>query len=82
MQNGADASSCRRNDQLSGAAQARSPPSDFDALVAVLDKGVLAPRGRLLRALTFTFVGGKIVQIDVIADPARLRQLDLAVLSD
>jgi hypothetical protein len=41
MQNGADASSCRRNDQLSGAAQARSPPSDFDALVAVLDEGVV-----------------------------------------
>ncbi len=43
---------------------------------------VMAPRGRLFRALSFTITRGKIVQIDVIADPARLRQLDLAVLND
>jgi RNA polymerase sigma factor (sigma-70 family) len=43
---------------------------------------VLAPGGRLLRALSFTFAGGKIVQVDVVADPVRLRQLDLAVLTD
>jgi RNA polymerase sigma factor (sigma-70 family) len=43
---------------------------------------VVAPRGRLFRVLHFTFTRGKIVQIDVIADPARLRQLDLAVLND
>ena len=43
---------------------------------------VLAPRGRLFRALTFTITRGKIVEIDVIADPARLRQLDLAVLGE
>jgi len=30
----------------------------------------------------FTVSGGKIVAIDVLADPARLRQLDLAVLDD
>ncbi len=42
----------------------------------------MAPRGRLFRALSFTFTRGKIVQIDVIADPERLRQLDLAVLND
>jgi RNA polymerase sigma-70 factor, ECF subfamily len=41
---------------------------------------ILAPRGRLFRALRFTITGGKIVQVDVIADPERLRQLDLAVL--
>jgi RNA polymerase sigma-70 factor (ECF subfamily) len=28
----------------------------------------------------FTISGGKIVEIDILADPARLRQLDLAVL--
>jgi hypothetical protein len=28
----------------------------------------------------FTVVGGKIVEIDILADPARLRRLDLAVL--
>lgn len=43
---------------------------------------VVAPRGRLFRALKFTITGGKIVQIDVVADPARLGQLDLALLDD
>ncbi len=43
---------------------------------------VLAPRGRLFRVLSFTITDGKIAQIDVVADPARLRQLDLAVLND
>jgi RNA polymerase sigma-70 factor, ECF subfamily len=41
---------------------------------------VVAPHGRLLLALTFTVENGKITSYDVIADPARLRQLDLAVL--
>ena len=40
----------------------------------------MALRGRLFRALSFKH-GGKIVQIAVIADPVRLRQLDLAVLN-
>src|SRR5215207_4589420 len=43
---------------------------------------VVAPRGRLLMVLGFTIRDGKIVEIDAIADPARLRQLDLAVLDD
>jgi RNA polymerase sigma-70 factor (ECF subfamily) len=43
---------------------------------------VVARRGRLFRALGFTFRGGKIVEIDILADPARLRRLDLAVLDD
>jgi RNA polymerase sigma factor (sigma-70 family) len=43
---------------------------------------VMAPRGRLFRALSFTITRGKIVEIGVIADPERLRQLDLAVLND
>ena len=43
---------------------------------------VVAPRGRLLIVLGFTISGGKIVEIDAIADPARLRQLDLAVLDE
>jgi RNA polymerase sigma factor (sigma-70 family) len=41
---------------------------------------IVAPRGRLLIVLSFTIRGGKIVEIDAIADPTRLRQLDLAVL--
>jgi hypothetical protein len=43
---------------------------------------VVAPRGQLLMVLGFTISGGKIVEIDAIADPARLRQLDLTVLDD
>lgn len=43
---------------------------------------VLAPRGRLLRALSFTVEQGKIVQVEVVADPERLKQLDLAVLDE
>ena len=43
---------------------------------------VVAPRGRLSRVVTFKIRHGKIVEIDVLADPARLRQLDLAVLND
>ena len=41
---------------------------------------VVAPRGRLLMVLVFTISRGKIVEIDAVADPERLRQLDLAVL--
>jgi RNA polymerase sigma-70 factor (ECF subfamily) len=43
---------------------------------------VVAPRGRLLLAIGLTIKDDKIAEIDVIADPPRLRQLDLAVLSD
>ncbi|MFG2400409.1 sigma-70 family RNA polymerase sigma factor [Streptomyces lydicus] len=41
---------------------------------------VVAPHGRLLFALTVTTVDGRVTAYDVIADPARLRGLDLAVL--
>ncbi len=41
---------------------------------------VVAPRGRLMIALAFSFGHGKITEIDVIADPERLRRVDLAVL--
>lgn len=43
---------------------------------------IVAPGGRLFRVLRFTTADGKIVHVDVIADPLRLRQLDLAVLND
>jgi RNA polymerase sigma-70 factor, ECF subfamily len=43
---------------------------------------VMAPRGRLRVVLAFTMTDDKISQIDVIADPARLETLDLAVLDD
>lgn len=41
---------------------------------------VVAPRGELLLALTLTVADSRITGYDVIADPARLRDLDLAVL--
>jgi RNA polymerase sigma-70 factor (ECF subfamily) len=43
---------------------------------------VFAPRGRLSRVLTFKIVGEKIVEAEVIANPERLRQLDLSVPSE
>jgi RNA polymerase sigma-70 factor, ECF subfamily len=43
---------------------------------------VVAPEGRPFSVLGFTVTGGKIVEIDVVADPERLRRLDLTVLDD
>lgn len=43
---------------------------------------VAAPRGQLLIALTFTIEKDRIAAYEVIADPARLRRLDLAVLTE
>jgi RNA polymerase sigma-70 factor (ECF subfamily) len=42
---------------------------------------IFAPRGRLLRALTFSVDDTRVARIDVIGDRARLRRLDIAVLS-
>ena len=42
---------------------------------------VWAPRGKVRRVLRFTIMGGRITQADVIADPARLRDLDLTALN-
>jgi len=45
--------------------------------------GVVAgPRGRPFAVMGFTVRRHKIVEIDILADPARLRQLDLTVLDD
>jgi RNA polymerase sigma-70 factor (ECF subfamily) len=45
--------------------------------------GVVAfRRGRPFSVMGFTVRGGKIVEIDILADPERLRQLDLALLDD
>ena len=41
---------------------------------------VMAPRGRLFRALTFTIANGKITEIEVIGDPARLGELDVSIV--
>ena len=41
---------------------------------------VVAPRGRLMMVMAFKFTGKGIGEIDIIADPAHLRKIDLAVL--
>ena len=41
-----------------------------------------APGGQPHVVFGFTITGGKIVAIDQVADPERLRQLDVAVLDD
>jgi len=45
--------------------------------------GLVSTRdGKAFSVMGFTIIGGKIVQIDVLADPERLNKLDLAVLDD
>jgi RNA polymerase sigma factor (sigma-70 family) len=63
--------------QFSGRAQGGRP-----ALVNGSIGIVVAQHGRLFLVLNLTITHGKIAEINVIADPARLRQLDLAVLGD
>jgi RNA polymerase sigma factor (sigma-70 family) len=62
---------------LSGA---RRSPDVALALINGSPGIVLAPAGRLVLALAFTIPGDTITRIEVIADPDRLSQLDLAVL--
>ena len=41
---------------------------------------ILAPGGKLSRVLAFTFTNAKIARLEVIGDPAHLRELSIAVL--
>jgi RNA polymerase sigma-70 factor, ECF subfamily len=64
---------------LAGARRAGSPPvalALIDGKVGV----VLAPRGRLKMAMQFEIRDARIVAIDVVADPDRLRRLDVGLL--
>jgi RNA polymerase sigma-70 factor, ECF subfamily len=61
---------------------ARLSPFVRPALVNGAAGVVVAPRGKPYSVMGFTVVGGRIVEIDTIADPERLRELDLAVLDD
>lgn len=63
--------------QFAGRAQETQP-----ALVNGSVGIVVAPRGRLMLVLDLTITHGKITAINVIADPAHLHQLDLAVLNE
>jgi len=40
------------------------------------------PDGRLFSVMGFTIAGGKVVEIDILADPKRLSRLDLSALED
>src|SRR5207244_11723219 len=63
--------------QFVGRAQAARP-----ALVNGAAGAIAAAGGRLVVVLGFTARRGKIVEIDALADPARLRQIDLSALDD
>jgi RNA polymerase sigma factor (sigma-70 family) len=51
-------------------------PALVDGAIGV----VVAPRGRLVRALRFTIADGKITEIEVIGNPARLGELDMSIV--
>ena len=64
---------------LSGSRRAQfAQPALVNGAVGV----VVAPLGRLLLVVAFKVRGEKILEIEVIADPMRLHQLNLAVLDD
>ena len=52
------------------------------ALVDGAIGAVVAPRGRLLLVLGIKIANGRIVEIDTVADPERLGQLELSVLDE
>lgn len=51
-------------------------PALIDGAVGLL----LAPKGKLARALRFAFAEGRIARVDVIVDPAHLAALDLSTI--
>jgi RNA polymerase sigma factor (sigma-70 family) len=63
-------------------AGARRAPSTPVALALINGKVgvVVAPRGRLTMAMQFEIRDGRITTIDVVADPDRLRRLDVGLL--
>jgi RNA polymerase sigma factor (sigma-70 family) len=55
----------------------------FGVQTALIDGSIgliFAPRGKLVRALMFTFENAKVTRVEAIGDPARLRDLDIAAL--
>jgi RNA polymerase sigma factor (sigma-70 family) len=59
---------------------ARLSPFVRPALINGVAGVVVVPEGRPFSVMAFTVAGGKIVAIDALADPERLRDLDLTVL--
>lgn len=67
--------------------QARFPVGQFGRVtqMALVDGSVgiiLAPGGRLERVLRFTIAEGKILAVDIIANPERLKQLEIATVGE
>jgi RNA polymerase sigma factor (sigma-70 family) len=62
-------------------AAARGARAAHPALIDGAVGLVIAPGGRLFRALRFTLAHGKIARVEVIGDPERLRHLNLAILA-
>src|SRR5262245_8396913 len=58
----------------------RGAPAARLALIDGIPGLIVAPRGRLTRVLTFSFAQNAIAQINVLADPARLGELEIALL--
>jgi RNA polymerase sigma factor (sigma-70 family) len=61
---------------------ARLFPFVRPALINATPGVVVAPRGRPFSIMAFTVRHGRIVEIDVLADPERLRHLDLAAVEN
>ncbi|HWR13372.1 MAG TPA: sigma-70 family RNA polymerase sigma factor [Terriglobales bacterium] len=61
-------------------ALSRGLPAVHAALIDGSVGLILATGGKLSRALTFNFRNDKVTRIEVIAEPGRLRELDIAVL--
>ncbi len=74
--------------EIRGAAQWAKGAVAYGHLVeltqpALVDGGVgvvVAPGGRLVRALRFTVVGGKITEIDIVGNPTRLGEADVTMV--
>lgn len=64
--------------QVSGRAQKAAQLALVNGTVGI----IVAPQGKMLYVLKFTMSHGKITEVDLISDPERISQLDLALLND
>jgi RNA polymerase sigma-70 factor (ECF subfamily) len=72
-----------RNWAKGAIAFSRQPAGTVQPMLVNGEVGLVwTPGGRVFRVLRFSFADGKIATVDVIANPARLRECDLAVLDE
>ncbi|WP_312113016.1 sigma-70 family RNA polymerase sigma factor [Brevibacillus reuszeri] len=64
--------------QVSGRAQKAAQLALVNGTVGI----IVAPQGKMLYVLKFTMNQGKITEVDLISEPERISQLDLALLND